>query len=66
MLHIAQKFSELIQTQETLIFLLQNLGFVINLKKFQLAPVKKIEFLSLIINSKPMTLALLQEKILDI
>ena len=38
---MSQKFSELIQTRETLIFLLQNFDFVINLRKLQLTPEKK-------------------------
>ena len=54
---------EISQAKETLIFLLQNLGFVINFKKSQL-PVKEIEFLGLVINSVNMTLALSQGKVL--
>ena len=57
---------EISQAKETLIFLLQNLGFVINFKKSQLTPVKEIEFLGLVINSVNMTLALPEEKVLDI
>ena len=52
--------------KETLIFPLQNLGIVINFKKSQLTPVKEIEFLGLVINLVDMTLALPQEKVLDI
>ena len=44
---------------------MQNLGFVINLKKSQLTPVKKIEILGLIINSRSMTLALCKKCIID-
>ena len=66
MLVMAQTLKEISQAKETLIFLLQNLGFVINLKKSQLKPVKEIEFLGLVINSVNMTLALPQEKVLDI
>ena len=55
---------EISQAKETLIFLLQNLGFVINFKKSQLTPVKEIEFLGLVINSVNMTLALSQGKVL--
>ena len=50
---------------ETLIFLLQKLGFLINFKKLQLAPVKKTEFLGLVINSVNMTLVLPQQKFFD-
>ena len=58
MLAMAQILKEILQTEDTLIFLLQNLGFVINIKKSQLTPVKEIEFLGLVINSVNMTLAL--------
>ena len=57
MLVIAQTLKEISQAKETLIFLLQNLGFVINLKKSQLTPVKEIEFLGLVVNSVNITLA---------
>ena len=53
---------ELIWAQQT-IFLMENLGFVINQKKSQLEPVQKIEFLGLIIDSVSLTLALPTEKI---
>ena len=66
MLVMAQTLKEISQAKETLIFLLQNLGFVINFKKSQLTPVIEIEFLGLVINSVNMTLALPQEKVLDI
>ena len=66
MLVMAQTLQEISQAKETLIFLLQNLGFVINFKKSQLTPVKEIEFLGLVINSVNMMLALPQEKVLDI
>ena len=66
MLVMAQMLKEISQAKETLIFLLQNLGFVINFKKSQLTPVNEIEFLGSVINSVNMTLALPQEKVLDI
>ena len=62
MLVIAQTLKEISQAKETLIFLLQNLGFVINLKKSQLTPVKEIEFLGLMVNSVNITLALPQKE----
>ena len=58
MLVMAQTLKELIQAGELLIFLLQKLVFVINLKE--------IEFLGLLINSETMTLVLPKEKVLDI
>ena len=63
---IAQTLKEILQAKKTLIFLLQNLGFVINFKMSQLTPVKEIELLGLVINSAHMTLALHQENVLDI
>ena len=48
MLVMAQTLKEILQAKETMIFLLQNLGFVINFKKSQLTPVKEIEFLGLV------------------
>ena len=37
---MSREFSELTQTQKILIFLLQSLGFAINLKKGQMTPAK--------------------------
>ena len=45
-------------TRDTLIFLLQQLGFIINLKKSVLSATQKIEFLGLEIDSVNMTLTL--------
>ena len=50
MLVIAQTLKEILQAKVTLIFLLQNSGFAINMKKSQLTPVK-VELLWLVINS---------------
>jgi len=46
-----------------LIFLLQNLGFVINIQKSQLEPGQEIEFLGVIVNSSKMELTLPSEKV---
>ena len=51
------------KSRDTLIFLLQNLGFVINIGKSALMPVQEIEFLGLVINSVDMTLTLPEEKV---
>ena len=63
---LAQTLKEISQPKETLIFLLQNLGFVINFVKSQVTPMTKREFLGLMINSVNMTLAIPQEMVLDI
>ena len=49
--------------QLSLIFLLQSLGFVINLKKSILQPVKQLKFLGLQINTEEMTLFFSEEKL---
>ena len=46
-----------------MIFLLQHLGFVINLKKCVLNSAQEIEFLGLIANSQAINLSLPEEKI---
>ena len=42
MLVMAQTLNEISQAKETLTYLLQNLGLVINFKNMQLTPVKEI------------------------
>ena len=49
--------------RDSVIFLLQHLGFVINLKKCVLDPAQEISFLGLIVNSQTMALSLPAEKI---
>ena len=46
-----------------MIYLLQNLGFVINLKKEVFHPTQRIEFLWIIIDSVEMTVSLPQKKV---
>ena len=46
-----------------MIYLLQNLGFVTNLKKSVLHPAKRIEFLGMVIDSVEMTVSLPEEKV---
>ena len=54
---------EVLMSRDILVFLLQHLGFVINLKKSILKPSQQIEFLGLEIDTHIMTLALTEEKI---
>ena len=49
--------------RDTLIFLLQHLGYVINVKKSVLYPTKTIQFLGIIINVIKMELSLSEEKV---
>lgn len=59
---IGKTWEELVMTRDTSIFVLQNLGFVINQKKSRLQPTHQIKFLGLVIDSVDMTLALPEEK----
>ena len=54
---------ELFQGRDTLIFLLKSLGFLINVKKSQLNPTQKIQFLGVNIDSIKMEASLPQEKL---
>ena len=55
--------TEILMAKDTLIFLLQHLGFVINLKKPVLHPVKQIEFLGLVTDTEKTTFALSEKKL---
>ena len=63
MLIMAQSIIELTYHQNTVIFHLQNLGFISNLKKSILQPSQKVEFLGVIVDSVKMELPLPQEKL---
>ena len=63
MLLMSQTINGLKAARDTLVFLLQSLGFVINLQKSVLVPLQKIEFLGLEIDSMRMTLTLPHEKV---
>ena len=58
--------SEIVVARDSVIFLLQHLCFVINLKKCVIDPVQEIEFLGLIMNSQTITLSLPEERIGEI
>ena len=62
MLIMGRTLQEILTARKTLIFLLQHLGFVINLKKSVLLPLKQIEFPGLKIVTEKMTLALSEKK----
>ena len=63
MLLISQTVDEILMARDTLIFLFQHLGFVINIKKSILQPVQEIELLGLQINSQETAFTLPQEKV---
>ena len=66
MLMMGRTLQEIMTTRDTLIFLLQSLGFVISLTKSILQPAKQLEFLGLQINTEVMTLSLSGEKLTHI
>ena len=59
---MAASVEELTLARDTLIYLLQNLGFLINIKKSVLQPCQTIQFLGMEINSIDMNVTLPQEK----
>jgi len=60
---MAPSKKEAILARDTLIYVLQMLGFVINIKKSVLEPLQKIDFLGVEIDSVDMTTSLPQEKV---
>ena len=58
MLIIGRTKNEVESTRNTLIYLLQHLEFLLNLKKSVLQPCQEIEFLGLVVNSVNLTLSL--------
>ena len=63
LLILGNNMSEIFMAMDSVIFLLQRLGFVINLKKCVLDPAQEIELLGLTVNSQTMALSLPEEKI---
>ena len=59
---IGHSLEEIVMSRDTVMFLLQHLGFIINWKKSVLAPVQEIEFLGLTINSVSLGLSLNKTK----
>ena len=60
---LGKTLKETILSRDTVIYLLQNLGFVINLKKSVLHPTQSIEFLVIIMDLVEMTVSLPQEQV---
>ena len=63
---LGKTLEETILSSNTVIYLLQNLGFFVNLKKSVLHPRHRIEILGMIINTVEMNVSLLQEKVATI
>ena len=60
---MSQSIESFLVAKDTLIFLPQHLGLVINLKKSVIEPVQTIEYLGLVIKSIRMALSLADEKV---
>ena len=60
---MGHSIEEISMCRDTVIFLLQHLGFLINWKRSVLTPVQEIEFLGLKINSINLEISLTEEKI---
>ena len=63
MLLVGHSTEEIITCRDTVIFLLQHLGFVIIWKTSVSTPVQEIEFVGLKINSPNLEISLTEEKI---
>jgi len=59
---IASTEEEAVIARDTLIYILQSLGFTVNVEKSELNPTEKLEFLGVIVDSLEMSLALPQGK----
>ena len=66
MLIMARSVQELIFHRDTVIYLLHNLGFVLNLKKSVLEPSQKTEFLGMVIDSMKMEISLPHKKLVKL
>ena len=63
MLLIGHTIDETLMARDTVILLLQQLGFVLNLKKLVLTPTQRIEFLGVTVDSLIMSLSLPEKKV---
>ena len=54
---LGRTIEEVLMAKDTVIFLLQHLGFITNLEKFGLIPTQNIEFLGLTVDSIRMTVS---------
>ena len=66
MLLLGRAMKEVLIATDVVIFLLQHLGFVINLKKSILTPQQKLEFLGLLVSFLNMSLSLTPEKLMKV
>ena len=66
MLLLASSLEDLLMAIDTLIFILQHLDFLINIKNSYIEPTSTLEFLGVIVDSGEMTLTLPKEKLLKV
>ena len=66
MLLLGRSIKDVLIATDMVIFLLQHLGFVINLIKSILTPSQKIEFLGLLVDSLNTSLSLTPEKLMKV
>ena len=66
MLLISRTIEETLMARDIVIFLLQLLGFVLNLKKSVLTPTQRIDFLGVTVDLSTMTLSLPQKKVSEV
>ena len=66
MFFIGHAIEETLIARDTANFLLQQLGFVLNLNKSLLTPTQRIEFLEVTVDSSIMTLSLTEKKVLKV
>ena len=66
MLLLASSLEDLLMAIDTLIFILQHLDFLINIKNSYIEPTSTLEFLGVIVDSGEMTLNLPKEKLLKV
>ena len=66
MFFIGHAIEETLIARDTANFLLQQLGFVLNLNKSLLTPTQRIEFLEVTVDSLIMTLSLPEKKVLKV
>ena len=66
MLLMTSSLEDFLMARHTLIFILQHLGFLINIKKSYLEPTSTLEFPGVIADSGEMTLSLTKEKLLKV
>ena len=62
LLIFGSSMEEILMARDTVIYLLEGLGFVINYKKSVITPTTSLEYLGIIVDSTSMTMSLTEEK----